>query len=225
MKQVNPLCSISRPAKTAAACSSLGRTSAFQSAKFTLRGASPSASPKMPRQVPWTTCTCGSMKPGCTTPPPASIIRRARYFGRMLRSGPTALMRRPVTATAPFARTRRPASMVITVPLVISRSHRTPCAGTLMPLPIAAPVYGRLARPHPLPREPRECCHHRVEIDLELREVRVSIEAFLVHVELAVHLDLEAVAVFLRTAVAADELDAFVGVVDPHVVAAPGQEP
>src|SRR5580700_4588105 len=46
----------------------------------------------------------------------------------MLRSGPTAVMRRPVRATAPVASTRRSASIVMTVALVIRRSQLTPCA-------------------------------------------------------------------------------------------------
>src|SRR5262249_38597801 len=63
------------------------------------------------------------------------------------------------------------------------------------------------------------------QIVLEAVEAGRLLQSLLVHVKRAIDLDLEAVASLARTAAAPHNLDAFISLIDTHVVAEPAEEP
>ena len=78
------------------------------------------------------------IRPGSTTCPVASITARPLYPAAISAAGPTATMRLPSTATAPGAITRRAASIVTTVPPVIT--SETGCSACEPSGAIASPA-------------------------------------------------------------------------------------
>src|ERR1700751_1511311 len=74
-------------------------------------------------------------------------------------------------------------------------------------------------------RKAFERLDHKSDVALQLAEAAGLFQRFLVHIERAVDLDLEAVPVGRRTALPLDYFDPLIDLVDAHRVAAPPQHP